>query len=82
MNRYRIAARDDRGAWTIRAAQLDRDDPDELRDDYDTILEPVLELHRRGLTTVASDFAGQLTSRGAPYALLATVAFRDAGLIP
>lgn len=78
--RYRIAARDVRGEWTIRACALDRDDLDELRDAwFDDMVAPVMAAHRRGVDV--GDLVVALVAPRREFALLARVAFRDAGML-
>jgi len=80
---YRIAGLDARGRWTVRAAQLDRDDLAELRDAYhQEILQPVIDLFVAGQVAQARSFATLLVRDRMEYALLARVVFRDAGILP
>lgn len=84
---YRIAPRNGsaRGRETITAARLDRDDLNELRDKHHATLAAVANLvgaaKGTALEAQVTAMAQALCQAASPFALLARVFFRDAGVL-
>jgi uncharacterized protein (TIGR02646 family) len=82
--RWRIAALDQYGKWTIRAARLDRDDLNELRDTYYEVhLEPIVQAAIQGLDKwdLAQQIARVHCAPRAPFSLLARSVYSEAKLV-
>lgn len=79
--KWRIAHLDDYGKWTIQVAKLDRDELDELRDDYfrDTLEPIVMAAGQHG--DLARQIARHHCKPSARFSLLAKSVYRDAGLV-
>lgn len=72
---WRIAPLDRRGAWTIRAARLDRDDLTGFRDDH------VRDILMHVVRVADRSFAARLVMDHMPYALLSRCVLRHHGLV-
>ncbi len=82
--RWRIAALDDYGVWTIRAAQLDRDELNELRDAYhDRVLLQIVQATKQdaGVCDLARKIAQQYCAPQSPFSLLAQAVYKEAGIL-
>ncbi len=87
-DRLRITSLDERGEKMIEVAQLDRDDLNDFRDFHcEEFIQPVIDRYRKAEAeknaaqkAVAEADAERLCHAKMPYALLARIAFRDAGI--
>jgi uncharacterized protein (TIGR02646 family) len=82
--RWRIAALDRYGEWTIRAAKLDRDDLNELRDSHhEIVLSPIVQAAKQDAHSwdLARKIAHHHCAPRSPFSLLARNVYSEVGLV-